>query len=50
MLLGNVNVTKEKNAEGNVYQGVYLLHLLRRRRPSKGEAEDIRESGAKKVG
>ncbi|KAB5582509.1 major facilitator superfamily domain-containing protein [Coniochaeta sp. 2T2.1] len=49
MFLGNVNVTKEKNAEGNVYHGVYLLHLLRRRRSPRVDAEDVQESGAKKV-
>lgn len=35
-LLGNVVVTKERNAEKNVVHDVYLLHLLRRTRGTQG--------------
>lgn len=43
LLLGNVNVTKERNAENNVFYGVYLLHILRRRGNSRLDAEQVAE-------
>ena len=43
MFLGNVNVTKERNAEKDVVYGVYLLHILRRRKGSLLDAEQIPE-------
>jgi hypothetical protein len=50
LLLGNVNVTKERNAERNVFYGVYLLHILGRRRHPHLDAEQIPETGGKEGG
>lgn len=48
LLLGNVNVTKERNAERNVFHGVYLLHILgRRQRNPRLDAEQVPGSETK---
>lgn len=51
LVLGNVNVTKERNAERDVVDGAYLLHCLRNRgdgiRPV--DTEHVAESGGEEV-
>jgi hypothetical protein len=41
MFLGNVNVTKESNAEKNIVHGVYLLHVLRKRNYDRRHAGPV---------
>ncbi|KAH8907081.1 MFS general substrate transporter [Coniochaeta sp. PMI_546] len=48
LLLGNVNVTKERDAEKNVVYGVYLLNILRGRRSPRLDAEKVPETGGER--